>query len=141
MPISGRLYPSHYSLIYYTKGKPKTFNRVRIPIQICRHCGQEIKNYGGYRSKIHSEGISLTDIWYDLSPVRHKNRKNRKSNELPERMLERILALSSNIGDLVFDPFGGSGTTYAVCEKMHRHWLGSEIGDCEPIKVRLTTVV
>src|SRR5229473_3576343 len=44
LPIPGRLYPSHYSLLYYTKGKPKTFNRPRVPIPVCRHCGGEIKD-------------------------------------------------------------------------------------------------
>jgi site-specific DNA-methyltransferase (adenine-specific) len=39
LPIPGRLHPSHYSLLYYTKGKAKTFRRIRTPIQTCRHCG------------------------------------------------------------------------------------------------------
>jgi len=39
LPIPGRLHPSHYSLLYY-KGKPKTFRRIRTPIQVCRHCGR-----------------------------------------------------------------------------------------------------
>jgi site-specific DNA-methyltransferase (adenine-specific) len=33
LPIPGRLYPSHYSLLYYSKGKPKTFRRIRTPIE------------------------------------------------------------------------------------------------------------
>jgi site-specific DNA-methyltransferase (adenine-specific) len=39
LPIPGRLYPSHYSMLYYTKGKPKSFHRPRVPIPVCRHCG------------------------------------------------------------------------------------------------------
>src|ERR1700733_14134042 len=38
LPIPGRLHPSHYSLIYYSKGKPNTFRRIRTPILKCRHC-------------------------------------------------------------------------------------------------------
>lgn len=38
---------------------------------------------------------------------------------------------------MVFDPFGGSGTTYAVAERMHRSWVGIEIGDVDPIIARL----
>jgi site-specific DNA-methyltransferase (adenine-specific) len=56
---------------------------------------------------------------------------------LSEKLLERVLAISSQEGDLVLDPFGGSGTTYVVAEQMHRHWIGSEIGDCTPIVQRL----
>jgi site-specific DNA-methyltransferase (adenine-specific) len=39
--------------------------------------------------------------------------------------------------DLVLDPFGGGGSTYAAAEEMHRHWLGVELGDCGPIIRRL----
>jgi site-specific DNA-methyltransferase (adenine-specific) len=52
-------------------------------------------------------------------------------------MLERVLTISTEPGDLVLDPFGGSGTTYAVAERTHRHWIGFEIGDIEPIVMRL----
>jgi len=137
LPIQGKLYPSHYSLLYYTKGKPKTFSRPRLPIQVCRHCGGDLKDYGGHRNKLHPDGINLTDVWYDIPPVRHQGTKKRGANELSERLLSRVLEISTEPGDLVLDPFGGSGTTYAVAEKMHRRWWGSELGDVEPIIRRL----
>lgn len=137
LPISGRLYPSHYSLIYYTKGKPKTFNRPRGPIPVCRHCGGDIKDYGGHRSKLHPDGLNLSDVWTDISPVRHRGTKTRKANQLSEKLLERVLTVGSVEGDRVLDPLGGSGTTYAVAERLHRHWTGIELGDCEPIVKRL----
>lgn len=138
LPIQGKLYPSHYSLLYYTKGKPKIFTRPRLPIPVCRHCGGDIKDYGGHRKKLHPGGINLTDVWYDIPPVRHQGTKRRGANELSERLLSRVLEISSEPGDLVLDPFGGSGTTYAVAEKMHRHWWGCELGDVDPIVRRLT---
>jgi site-specific DNA-methyltransferase (adenine-specific) len=45
LPITGRLYPAHYSLLYFTKGKPNRFQRIRTPIETCRHCAGEIKDY------------------------------------------------------------------------------------------------
>ena len=137
LPIPGKLSPAHYSALYFTKGKPKTFSRPRTPIELCRHCGGEIKDYGGHRKKMNPAGVNLTDIWTDLSPVRHRRTKHRSANALPEKMLERILTISTEPGDLVVDPFGGSGTTYAVAEKMGRHWKGIELGDLEPITARL----
>lgn len=137
LPIPGKLSPVHYSLLYFTKGKPRTFVRPRTPIELCRHCGGEIKDYGGHRNKMNPEGVNLTDVWTDLSPVRHRKDKNRAANALPEKMLERILTISSKPGDMVLDPFGGSGTTYAVAERMERRWLGIELGDTDPIKRRL----
>lgn len=47
----------------------------------------------------------------------------------PERLLNRILTLSTNPGDLVLDSFAGSGTTGAVAHKMGRRWVMVEIGD------------
>lgn len=47
----------------------------------------------------------------------------------PERLLERILTLGSNPGDLVLDSFLGSGTTAAVAQKMGRRYIGIELGD------------
>jgi len=62
LPIPGRLYPAHYSLLYYTKGKPRTFRSIRTPIQTCRHCGEEIKDYGGHRRAMNPNGVNLMDI-------------------------------------------------------------------------------
>lgn len=138
LPIQGRLYPNHYSLLYYSKGKPKHFERPRVPIATCRHCGGDIKDYGGHRNKMNPSGVNVSDVWTDIPPVRHAKTKTRGANQLSEKMLERVLGISTVEGDLVFDPFGGSGTTYAVAERMHRRWIGVELGDCDPIVARLT---
>ena len=137
LPIPGRLYPSHYSLLYYTKGKPKTFERPRTPIQVCRHCGGDVKDYGGHRNKMNPDGVNVSDVWTDIPPVRHRKTKSRSANQLSEKMLERVISISSVEGDLVLDPFGGSGTTFFVAERMHRNWVGIELGDVEPIVARL----
>ena len=137
LPVPGRLYPSHYSLLYYTKGRPRTFKRPRVPIPVCRHCGGDIKDYGGHRGKLHPDGLNLTDVWFDIPPVRHASTKRRQENELSTKLLHRVLEISTEPGDLVLDPFGGSGTTYAVAEQMRRRWVGVEVGDTEPIVRRL----
>ncbi len=139
LPIPGRLYPSHYSLLYYTKGKPKTFRRIRTPIQTCRHCGKEIKNYGGHRHAMNPKGVNLKDVWIDIPPVRHWKfkSKNRRANALSTKLLSRVVEMSTLKGDIVLDPFGGSGTTYAVCEDKGRQWLGIEIDFAPEIIERL----
>lgn len=137
LPIKNRFYPSHYSLLYYVKGtKPNTFNNERIPLDVCNYCGHELKDYGGYKKKMNPSGVNLSDVWKDIYPVRHKKFKNRRSNELPLKLLDRIISISTNPGDTVFDPFGGSGTTYIAAEILHRKWIGSEIGPIDPIVKR-----
>jgi site-specific DNA-methyltransferase (adenine-specific) len=139
LPIPGRLHPSHYSLLYYTKGKPNTFQRIRTPIQTCRHCGGEVKDYGGHRDAMNPMGVNLKDVWADIPPVRHWKfkSKGRKANALSTKVLDRVVEMSTVRGDMVIDPFGGSGTTFAVCEKKGRQWLGSEIDFAQEIIDRL----
>lgn len=142
LPIPGRLYPAHYSLIYYCKGKkPKTFRNIRTPIETCRHCGKEIKDYGGHRGAMNPNGVNLTDVWTDIPPVRHRKFKTskRKANQLSTKLLTRVIELSTVPGDVVLDPFGGSGTTFDVCETRHRHWIGMELQDCDIIEERLSS--
>ena len=61
----------------------------------------------------------------------------------PEKLIERILLLATNPGDLVLDSFLGSGTTAAVAHKMGRRWIGVELGDqaYTHCKVRLDKVI
>lgn len=48
------------------------------------------------------------------------------ATQKPEALLYRVIQASSNPGDLVLDPFFGTGTTGAVAKKLHRHWIGIE---------------
>ncbi len=128
LPIQGRLYPSHYSLLYFVNGpKPAIFHPDRLPIETCRHCGGEKHDYGGYKNKMNPRGVNLADVWDDIPPVRHQKYKRRKANELSLKLLDRVIAMASDPGSLVFDPFGGSGTTFVASELLGRRWLGVEL--------------
>ena len=142
LPITGRLYPAHYSLLYFTKGKPKTFRRIRTPIETCRHCGREIKDYGGHRDKMNPKGVNLMDVWTDIPPVRHWKFKSQKrtENQLSTKLVRRALQISTRPGEVVLDPFGGAGTTFDVCEHLHCHWVGVEIQNCDVIIERLESL-
>lgn len=141
LPIQRRLYPAHYSLLYFTKGRPKTFRNIRTPIEVCRHCGKEIKDYGGHRGAMNPRGVNLTDVWTDIPAVRHRKFKSelRKANQLSTKLLRRVVELSTHPGEIVLDPFGGSGTTFDVCERLHRYWVGIEMGSIEAIIERMAT--
>lgn len=78
--------------------------------------------------------------WWPHTEVGHTDESKKECNELfgadvsfgtpkPERLLERILHIATNPGDLVLDSFLGSGTTAAVAHKMGRQWIGVEMGD------------
>ena len=142
LPIKGRFYPSHYSLLYYCKGeKPNTFKPDRLPMPVCPHCHGDLRDYGGYKHRMNPKGVNLADVWTDIPPVRHAKYKKRKSaNELPLRLLDRVIEAASNPGDLVLDPFGGSGTTYATAELKNRRWLGCELGPITDVVRRFARI-
>ena len=140
LPIQGRLYPSHYSLLYFIKGeRPAIFHPDRLPVPCCRHCGREQRDYGGYKDKMNPRGVSLTDVWTDIPPVRHAKYKKRGANALALKLMDRIVTIASDPGSLVLDPFGGSGTTFVAAELMGRRWIGSEL-DCAAIVERFGTL-
>ena len=65
------------------------------------------------------------------------------STQKPEGLLERVIVSSSSIGDVVLDPFLGSGTTAAVAKRLGRHWVGVEKEEAyrEVAADRITAVV
>jgi site-specific DNA-methyltransferase (adenine-specific) len=133
LPITGRLYPSHYALLYFIKGdKPAIFHPDRLPVPCCRHCGGELRDYGGYKDKMNPKGVNLSDVWTDIPPVRHAKYKKRDANALSLKLMDRIVSMASDPGSIVLDPFGGSGTTYVAAELTGRRWIGSEL-ECSAI--------
>ena len=140
-PTEGKLYPAHYALLYYTKGEPDIFSRPKIPPALCRHCGKAIKDYGGYWKNIEG-GLNLSDVWEDLSPVRHKRNKNRTSNELPLALPRRIVEMAGENGGLVVDPFAGAGTMLVAAREAGMQFLACDREEscCDVIARRLGNV-
>lgn len=137
-PRSKGLYRSHYGIVHLTNGKPRVMNKVRMPIEKCRHCDGELRDYGGHRSKMKA-GVSISDIWTDIPTVRHAKYKTPgwHGPQLSTKLVRRCLLLATNPGDLVLDPMAGSGTVPAVCEAEGRRWIAIEKGDCSIIKSRI----
>lgn len=75
-------------------------------------------------------GTPVTDWWTDIKvPTGPANKeKIGYPTQKPEALLERIIKISSNEGDLVADFFAGSGTTAAVAEKLGRRWIAADLG-------------
>jgi adenine-specific DNA-methyltransferase len=78
--------------------------------------------------------------WWNHEEVGHTDESKKEIHELfgkidafgspkPERLIQRVLQIATNTGDLVLDSFLGSGTTAAVAHKMGRHYIGIEKGD------------
>ena len=71
-----------------------------------------------------------SNIWTDLTvPYWSMPENTDHPTQKPEKLLAKIILASSREGDLVFDPFNGSGTTTVVAKKLGRHYLGVEIDE------------
>jgi site-specific DNA-methyltransferase (adenine-specific) len=139
-PRGQKLYPAHYAVLYFSKGKPRTFNRVRLPVPKCRHCGKDLKDYGGHRKYLNPLGLNVTDFWEDTAPARHKKHKFRwHVNELKPMIPGRCFEIATVEEDIVMDPFGGGGSSYQAAESLHRYWIGTELTSSGPIIERFRT--
>ena len=110
---------------------------------------------GGIRRKTYLSnvgGVPASNLWFHAE-VGHTDEAKKEVLALklagifdtpkPERLIQRILTIATDEGDLVMDSFLGSGTTAAVAHKMGRRWIGVELGDhcytlCQP---RLSKVI
>ena len=72
------------------------------------------------------EGIPIGDTWDDIPIAAGKERLGYPTQK-PEALLERIIAASSNEGDVVLDPFCGCGTAVAAAQKLNRQWIGIDV--------------
>jgi DNA modification methylase len=138
----GRIsYTNNYDVIcYFTKGKPKTFNldAIRVPqlveLEHRLRCERvpSVRNGKFGKTAFHPDGKNPGDVWGDIKQLTYKS-KELVSREMlntiqkPKKLIERIIKASSNPGDLVFDPFCGSGTVPVVCGRFARQFVACEI--------------
>jgi site-specific DNA-methyltransferase (adenine-specific) len=132
----------HYQIIVFaTKGdKPRVFNKLRInPPRLVTEKYER------------PNGMYVTDVWDDIreltsgyfagdEALRQENGERFHKQQSPIALLLRIILSSSNIGDLVFDPFAGTGTTPVVAKQLSRKYIGVEIdpSNVEEIEKRLS---
>ena len=128
---------SHESILHFRKSREFTFNtdEVRIPYgnhttKYPEHPQAETSQYGNGKKQIwqpHPGGAKPRDVIE--VPVLNNGiqEKTAHPTQKPEELLRKIILASSNPGDVVLDPFLGSGTTAVVSEQLKRRWLGCDI--------------
>ena len=74
-------------------------------------------------------GVPVQDIWEDIPPIQSQAKERLGyPTQKPEELVERILLLSSNQGDIALDAFAGSGTICAIAERLGRRWIAIDCG-------------
>ena len=131
---------SHESIVHFRKGKEFTFNidEVRIPygahtLKYPSHPQAETSNFGkGGNGKLREnwvpnpKGAKPKDVLDIPTTCNGMGEKTPHPTQKPEELLRKIILASSNAGDVVADPFSGSGTTSVVAEQLNRRWLACD---------------
>ncbi|MBD3351142.1 MAG: hypothetical protein GF364_06625 [Candidatus Lokiarchaeota archaeon] len=124
---AGKLMPAHYSLLYYTKpgGKPKSnFDKYKYidSRKYCLRisCVKKRKLMGDDDKEL------LSDVWKDIHRIKHKKDRDQHPCQLPIKLMERIIKLFSDKGDIIYDPFGGTGTTAIAAKITGRNFIISD---------------
>lgn len=113
---------SHTHILYFTKDKEKfKFSSESIRIPSAR---QLIYN----DKRANPSGKIPDDVWvFSRVCGTFKERIGKHPCQMPEFLLKRIIEASSNVNDIVLDPFGGTGTTVAVAKKLKRNYITMDI--------------
>ena len=78
------------------------------------------------KDPIKNDNKQMRSVWTIPSTKKSEKKFGKHPTQKPEELLERIILASTNEGDVVLDPFMGSGTTGVVCKKLHRNFIGIE---------------
>jgi site-specific DNA-methyltransferase (adenine-specific) len=143
---------SHESLLHFRKSRTFIFNIDDIRVPYNAHTlryptrpqakSSQYSNNGKkeYLWNPHPAGAKPKDVFELPTLSNHSWEKTIHPTQKPVELVKRIILASSTQDSLILDPFGGSGTTYAVAEAFGRQWLGTELNleYCEIIKKRLS---
>jgi site-specific DNA-methyltransferase (adenine-specific) len=130
---------SHESILHLRKTKNYTYNidDVRIPygehtLRYPSHPQAETSNFGSGNSNgqiwhPHPAGAKPKDVFDIPTTCNGMHEKTPHLTQKPEELLRKIILASSNEGDLIVDPFLGSGTTAVCAEQLNRKWMGCDL--------------
>lgn len=127
IPLGKTLLPNHYGILWYVKSKNFKFYDVRAPHARCRLCDELLADYGGKKSLIHPYGTLVSDVFTDIHRIRHSKRRDSHPCQLPIPLLERLILMTTDEGDIVLDPFIGTGTTAIAAKRLGRQYIGIDI--------------
>lgn len=129
-----RLLTKHDVIFWYANGPHYTFHLIRedpTPAMLAkyRHRDEQGRRYMlSYGRRYYLQGGKpLDDVW-DIPAIAPTSRERvGYPTQKPLALLQRILRLASNEGDIVLDPFCGSGTTLIAAQALRRRWIGIDV--------------
>jgi len=111
------------TILFYAKGPTHTWH---APMTRAGSPATD-RSDDGWTVLFGHEMVPLGDVWTDIGVLNNRAKERTGyPTQKPVALLERIIAASSNPGDVVLDPFCGSGTTLVAAERLGRRWIGMD---------------
>lgn len=126
----GKIMPAHYSLLYYTKSLSTTFNNINeyTITDTQDHCLRASCVNKRYMTGV-LNGKRLSDLWVDVSRIKHKRDRDDHPCQLPDKLMERIIEVFCPSSGFVFDPFSGTGTTPIAAKRLGKKYAAIDISE------------
>jgi len=129
---------SHESILHLRKTKVFKLNQddIRIPygnhtLKYPSHPQAVTSNFGNGKKRDdwtpHPKGAKPKDVIEIPTTCNGMGEKTPHPTQKPEELLRKLILAATNDGDVVVDPFSGSGTTVVVAEQLHRKWEGCDL--------------
>jgi len=126
----GKLMPAHYGLLFYTKDPTDfTLNYDEVEKLDVRYYCLRTSCIRKRKAMKTNDKMPLTDIWWDIHRIKHRRDRDYHPCQLPDALMERIIRLSTNEGDIVLDAFCGAGTTPVTAVKLGRRYVAIDIDE------------
>ena len=131
----------HDVLLWYTRSDSYPFSRPLQPYADDKYVENTVRGIvdgklvrlkdaqGNYvKRESQNKGVPMHDIWHDINFIAPTSKERMGyATQKPVALLKRIIAASSNPGDVVFDPFCGCATTLEAAHELDRRWVGIDI--------------
>jgi len=138
MPVR-MIMPSHYSILCFSKGKPRTLPAIgRKTNSVLENKAIETfsenfcirPNCISKRKHLKiKDNEFVSNVWYDIHRLKHNSRRVDHPCQLPPMFMYRLISLFTNEGEFVLDPFNGAGTTTLTAQQLNRKYIGIELSE------------
>lgn len=131
--------PAHYSILCFTKGKSQTLpglkreKHSKLELESLTTIEEFYCNRASCIKKRQKQNVNdksiISNLWWDIHRLKHNSKRVDHPTQLPPSFMYRLISLFTNEGDLVLDPFNGSGTSTLCAENLNRRYFGIELSE------------
>ena len=131
--------PANYAIVCFSKGEPRNLPGLNLPASPTNDTRDLLSIKESYCIRAScvnqrqllgaDDRILIGDLWWDIHRLKHNSRRVDHPCQLPPTLMRRLIALFTQPGESVLDPFNGVGTTTLAAEELARAFVGIELSE------------